>query len=78
MAKTQQQSNGKLTAENLKNVLWDTLQGVSKGTMEPGQADSIASTAREILRTTKVQLQIASQSKRPIPAKVITFSEDES
>lgn len=64
-----------LSATNLKNVLWDTLQKVKEGEMDAGQADSIASTAREILRTTTVQLKIASQSNRPIPVDVLGFSE---
>lgn len=64
-----------LSASNMKNLLWETLQKVNNGEMEAGQADSIASTAREILRTTTVQLKIASQSNRAIPADVLTFSE---
>jgi hypothetical protein len=64
-----------LTATNLKNALWDTLTDIRTGTMQPGQGDAIASQAREILRTVKVQLQISSQSKRSIPADVIAFSE---
>jgi hypothetical protein len=65
----------KLNAENLKNTLWETLLKVQSGKMEAGQADSIASQAREILRTTTVQLKIASQANRKLPKKVINFSE---
>jgi hypothetical protein len=43
--------------------------------MEPGQADSVASQAREILRTTNTQLRVAQQSKRPVATDVITFAE---
>lgn len=43
--------------------------------MEPGQADAIASQAREILRTTNTQLRIAQQAKRHLPLDVINFSE---
>lgn len=64
-----------LTAKNLKNALWDTLNKVKDGSMEPGQADSIASSAREILRTTNIQLRISQQAKRPVHADVISFSE---
>lgn len=64
-----------LTATNLKNVLWETLNAVKEGTMECGQADAIASQAREIIRTTKVQLQISSMSKRDVPVDVISFNE---
>lgn len=65
----------KLTAVNLKQALWETLNGLKDGTVECGNADAIASQAREILRTTKIQLQISSLSKRDIPLDVIEFNE---
>lgn len=68
-------SKEKLNAANLKNALWETLQSVKDGKMEPGQADAVASQAREILRTTNTQLRICQQSKRSVPAEVLTFSE---
>lgn len=64
-----------LTATNLKSALWDTLNAVKDGSMHPGSADAIASQAREILRTVKVQLQVTQQAKRSVPADVITFAE---
>ena len=66
----------KLSATNLKNILWDTLLKVKGNEMEAGQADAIASQAREIIRTTTLQLKIASQSARNIPSDVIHFSEN--
>ena len=64
-----------LNASNLKAALWDTLNDIKSGVIQPGQGDAIASQAREILRTVKVQLQVTSQSKRSVPADVITFAE---
>lgn len=64
-----------LTAKNLKTALWETLTALKEGKMEPGQGDSIASQAREILRTTNIQLRISQQAKRPVHADVISFSE---
>lgn len=64
-----------LTAVNLKNALWETLQSIKADTMQPNQGDAIASQAREILRTVKVQLQISAQSKRSIPVEIIEFAE---
>jgi hypothetical protein len=64
-----------LSAENLKEALWETLDAVKVGTMDPGQADAIASQAREILRTTNTQLRIFSQAKRPVSIDVIGFAE---
>jgi len=64
-----------LTATNLKQALWETLNGIKDGSMQPAQGDSVATQAREILRTVKVQLQVSQQAKRSIPADVIGFSE---
>lgn len=64
-----------LSAVNLKNALWDTLQQIKSDTMLPAQGDAIAAQAREILRTVKVQLQVAAQSKRNVPTEIIDFVE---
>lgn len=64
-----------LTAKNLKQTLWETLQDIRNDNLSPGQADSVASQAREILRTTNTQLRIAAQSKRNVPTELIDFSE---
>lgn len=66
----------KLSAQSLKEALWDTLQDVKGDRMNAPRADSIASAAREILRTTQTQLRIAQQAKRPVSAEVIAFAED--
>ena len=64
-----------LSAVNLKQALWETLNAVRSDAMLPAQGDAIASQAREILRTVKVQLQIAGQSKRQVPKEILEFSE---
>ena len=64
-----------LTASTLKLALWETLKDLRTGDMQPGQGDAIAAQAREILRTTKVQLQIVQQAKRSVPVEVIAFAE---
>jgi len=69
------ENKNELTATNLKNALWETLHSVKEGKMDAGQADSIASTAREIIRTSSLQLKIANQSARQVPTDLITFSE---
>lgn len=66
-----------LSAEKLKNVLWETLNQVKTGNMDVSNADAIATQAREIIRTTNTQLRVASQSKREVPANVLSFSEGE-
>jgi hypothetical protein len=69
------QHNSELTATNLKNALWETLKDVRSGDKQPAEADAIATQAREILRTVKVQLAVVQQSKRVVPAEVINFAE---
>lgn len=68
-------TNGSLTAVSLKNALWDTLTAIKGDVMQASQGDAIASQAREILRTVKVQLQVATQTKRRVPTEVIDFAE---
>ena len=65
-----------LTARNLKQALWKTLKDVRNRKITPGSADAIASQAREILRTVKVQLAIANQTSRTVPIEVVEFSEN--
>lgn len=67
-----------LSAANLKQILWETLNDIKSDKMLAAQGDAIASQAREILRTVKVQLQVAGQSKRTIPVEVIEFAEKSS
>lgn len=64
-----------LSAVNLKTALWETLNDIKTDKMQAGQGDAIAAQAREILRTIKVQLQIASHTKRSVPLDVIEFTE---
>jgi hypothetical protein len=64
-----------LTAASLKTALWETLNDLKTGSVQPGQGDAIASQAREILRTVKVQLQVTNQAKRSVPIELIEFAE---
>lgn len=75
MAKTIKTEHQELTATNLKNVLWETLNKVKDGEMDAGAADSIATQSREIMRTINVQLSVARQTKRQVPMEIIDFSE---
>jgi hypothetical protein len=65
-----------VTAKKLKSALWETLENLRKGSLQPAEGDAIATQAREILRTTNTQLRISQQSKRDVPADVIKFNED--
>jgi hypothetical protein len=59
----------------LKDILWETLTDLKHENILPNRADAIAAQSREILRTIKVQLQVAGASKRAIPQDIIEFSE---
>lgn len=64
-----------LTASALKEALWETLQGIKSGATLPATGDAIACQAREILRTVKVQVQVANQAKRELSIEVLNFAE---
>lgn len=76
MKKSTEPTKQKLTASNLKTTLWDTLNDIRDQKIQPGEGDAIASQAREILRTVKVQLQVAAQTNRKVPTDVVDFSEE--
>lgn len=67
--------NRELTASNLKDVLWSTMQDLQRGDIQPGQGDAIAAQAREILRTVRTQLAVVGQAKRSVPIDVVQFAE---
>ena len=64
-----------LSARNLKDILWETLTDLKHENILPNRADAIAAQSREILRTIKVQLQVAGQAKRGVPREIVEFSE---
>lgn len=64
-----------LSARSLKEMLWETLTDLKAENIRPDRADAIAAQSREILRTIKVQLQVAGQAKRGVPTEIIEFSE---
>lgn len=64
-----------LSASSLKDILWETLTDLKHENILPNRADAIAAQSREILRTIKVQLQVAGQAKRGVPQEIIDFSE---
>ena len=69
------QKNPELNASNLKQELWNTLNDLRDGKIQPGHGDAIASQAREILRTVRTQLMVTGQAKRPVPADCLNFAE---
>ena len=64
----------KLTASNLKNVLWDTLQKLSVGEMDVGEADAIASQSREIVRVIRSQQLVLRQANEKVTEELIEYA----
>ncbi len=48
-----------LNTDNLKQTLWETLQGVKTKKIDPAIANSIASQSREIMRIVRTEMEIA-------------------
>lgn len=66
----------KLSASNLKTILWDTLGKVRSNNIDADEAMAISGMAREIVRTTSTQLKVAVYSRRPISKDVLDFTEN--
>lgn len=73
MARTTRR-RAKLTAENLKGALWDTMKSLEVGEMEPATADAMAAQAREILRTVRIQGEICTSANQALPAELVDFA----
>ena len=63
-----------LNAATLKGQLWETLHGIKSGQIDAAKGDAIAAQAREILRTTKVQVTIMDKAKKDISQELVDFA----
>lgn len=66
----------KLNAMNLKQALWETLNAIKTGKLNPQKGGAIASQAREILRTVKVQSQILDKAKKEMTPELTGFADN--
>ena len=64
----------KLSADNLKNTLWSTLNSVKNGKLESEEAHAIAAQSREIMRIVNAQVSISKVSQEEIPSELKTFA----
>lgn len=55
----QRRKKPKLTAENLKQTLWETMIAVQKREIGPAEATAVSSQAREIMRIVNAEIKIA-------------------
>ena len=63
-----------LNGDTLADALWDTLNDVRSGQLDPAKADAVASQAREILRTQRTRLQICRQARVAVPHTLVQFA----
>jgi len=58
-------AKSKCTDENLKNVLWDTLNGVRSGVVETNRAMAIVNSAATIVKIERTKLEAIRLSQNP-------------
>lgn len=63
-----------LNAVTLKESLWETLNEIKDGNLEASKGDAIASQAREILRTVRVQVVILDKAHADITKELVEFA----
>lgn len=63
-----------LSAKNMKNMLWNTLQGLKTGKIEVSQADAMALHCREIIRVIKTQQSIIKQAGEKITEELVDYA----
>lgn len=71
---TKTKQDNQLTAKALKDILWNTLNGVKDGSIDIAKADAIAIQSREIVRVIKSQQSIISQAKQNISDELIDYA----
>ncbi len=64
----------KLTAKELKGILWETIQKLLKNEIDVGTADSIAQQSREIVRVIKSQQSILGQAHENITEELLSYA----
>ena len=68
----------KLSAKNLKEVLWETLKGIKSGDVNAQDSEAIASQSREIVRVLRAQQSVIKQANEKITKEMLEFVGDES
>jgi hypothetical protein len=68
--------NDKVTAESIKNVLWETLQGVRLRNLKPEKANAVSKLANGIIATVRLQFEAAKLAGVQ-SAQLNSFLEDE-
>ncbi len=66
-------NKSKLTGENLKQTLWETLQAVKSKKIDPKLANAIATQSREIMRVVRTEISLAELTgEKPQTLKLAT------
>jgi len=64
----------KLSAVNLKNILWETLNQLKNKEIDVREADSIAIQAREIIRVNSSQVEICDLANLDLPDEIKEYA----
>lgn len=67
-------SNNKVTAKELKGILWGTLKKLESNEIDVPTADAIAQQSREIVRVIKSQQSILTQAKENVTDELINYA----
>ena len=62
-----------LTAQNLKNELWEVLQDLRSNKIDPHHAEAVASQSREIIRVLRAQQSVIRQANESITQEMLDF-----
>ena len=67
--------SNKPNAENLKQILWDTISEVRDGTTNTQKANAVCSSARTICSIVKLELQMAKLTGKKPTVKAKKFAQ---
>jgi hypothetical protein len=62
-----------LSAQSLKQTLWDTLNAVKDRTLDPTLANAVSANSREIMRVVKIEVGIAKVTGKKQSASLTGF-----
>lgn len=65
-----------LSAKNLKDTLWSTLEQLKSGGTPVSEVLAVCNVAKEITRCTNTQLKISVHTGRDLAKEVVEFSEN--
>lgn len=65
--------NTKLSAETLRDLLWETMNLVKTKKLSHAQANAVATQSREIMRTIRTEIEVAKLCGAKPGSKLLSF-----